>query len=155
MGRKSKLTKKWIEDFTNGIKVGNLTKYVLEAMGVTKYVLEAMGVSETSFYRWLQVGEDDKSRGKKSIYRELSESYKKAKGTRITSLVNAIRSAGDWKAKAWLLQRLDPKVYGDMSKLIVDGRITGEVKPLEDMSDEEIKEVIASIGKRHFPTQEE
>jgi hypothetical protein len=55
---------------------------------------QAVGISNETYYRWLKTKP------------EFSESIKKAKAERITSLIQAIKLDDSWQSKAWALERL-------------------------------------------------
>lgn len=84
-------------------------------------ICAALGVSETAFYGWLQTedGEGNPIR-KKPLEIELAEALKNAEAGFKRSLLESIRKAGrdkDWKANAWMLERLYPGEFGRVDRL--------------------------------------
>lgn len=89
-------------------------------------ICAALGVSETAFYGWLQTedGEGNPIR-KKPLEIELAEALKNAEAGFKRALLRSIRQAGrdkDWKAHAWMLERLYPGEFGRVD------RVQAEVK---------------------------
>ena len=68
---------------------------------------QCIGISEATFYRWLN---DTTS----AVHREFCESLKKAEAEHKAALRERIFKASerDWKAAAWLLERMFPDEYG-------------------------------------------
>ena len=101
-------------------------------------ICAALGVSEAAFYRWLQTedGEGNPLR-KRPIETELIEALKNAEADFKRSLLTSIRKAGrdkDWKAHAWMLERLYPGEFGRVD------RLQAEVK----------QQTTASVAVTHF-----
>ena len=110
-GRKSKLTKELIDEAVNLIKLGNY------ACVVANY----LGVSESTWYRWLQEGEQAKS----GLKREFWESIKKAEAVPEIRNVKIIQQAAEenWQAAMTYLQRRFPERWGRR-----DFRVKGEIQ---------------------------
>ena len=110
-GRKSKLTKELIEEAVKLIKVGNY------AVVVANY----LGIGETTWYRWLQEGEQAKS----GLKREFWESIKKAEAVPEIRNVNIIQKAAEdnWQAAMTYLQRRFPERWGRR-----DFQVNGEIQ---------------------------
>ena len=110
-GRKSKLTKELIDEAVNLIKLGNY------ACVVANY----LGVSESTWYRWLQEGEQAKS----GLKREFWESIKKAEAVPEIRNVKIIQQAAEenWQAAMTYLQRRFPERWGRR-----DFRVNGEIQ---------------------------
>jgi len=75
-------------------------------------------ISESEFYLWLQ---EKISLDKINPYfkSEFSEAVSRAKAKRTDFHVSKIREASnkDWKASAWMLEKLEPKVYGKTTQI--------------------------------------
>lgn len=100
MAAKSKLTDDVREAICESIRRGNYAKIAAEAADV----------SETTFYRWLEEGEQAQ-RGKK---REFWESVKKAEAEAEEKAVQVVQDAmpHDWKAAMTYLERRHPERWG-------------------------------------------
>ena len=101
-------------------------------------ICAALGVSETAFYGWLQTEDSDGNEiAKKPLELELAEALKNAEADFKRSLLTSIRKAGrdkDWKAHAWMLERLYPGEFGRVD------RLQAEVK----------QQTTASVAVTHF-----
>lgn len=114
-GRKPKLTPEVQHMICTGISAG-LPK---------KAACAAVGVSESAFYEWLQRGEEDIEKCKKSLYAEFVEQIKKSESAfQLTHLTRISKAGqeGNWQADAWLLERCFPKEYGRQK---MDVELTG------------------------------
>lgn len=101
-------------------------------------ICAALGVSETAFYGWLQT-EDSEGNPlrKKPLEIELAEALKNAEAGFKRSLLESIRQAGrdkDWKAHAWMLERLYPGEFGRVD------RVQAEVK----------QQTMAAVAVTHY-----
>ena len=120
MGRKPKI-----------VATPEITKEIcaLIAAGFTnKAAIEGL-IDESTFYLYMQKGEEDKQKGKESAYAEFYKSVKTAeKGFRLRHLKN-IKDASEtvWQASAWLLERRFPDDYG-RNKVEVTGKDGGAVE---------------------------
>lgn len=96
------------------------------ASGLTKKgAVDAACVSQSSLYLWLEKGERDKARGKKTVYSDFLESLRRAEGSFKMGRINTIRQASsdDWRAAAWLLERCYRDEYG---KSTMDINLAGQ-----------------------------
>lgn len=89
-------------------------------------ICAALGISTAAFYNWLQT-EDSEGNPirKKPLELELIDALKNAEAGFKRSLLESIRQAGrdkDWKAHAWMLERLYPGEFGRVD------RVQAEVK---------------------------
>ena len=66
------------------------------------YIAAAAGIAERTLYGWL--ARDDLT--------EFAEAYTRAQINGRTRHVEAIAESDDWRARAWLLERMDPKHWG-------------------------------------------
>lgn len=102
-GNKTKLTKDFIEQADK-----------LKRKGTSNAdICRALGIREQTLYNWLKDG------GNTPNQKELFECLKKAEAEYKVSLREKIEKAGkkDWKALAWLLERLYPQEYGRVDRL--------------------------------------
>lgn len=144
--RKSIYNKKVVEAYLND-EVDKFNEY-LEKRDPVALVLDAIekgnfnrdaarlaNISESEFYLWLQ---EKISLDKINPYykSEFSEAISKAKAKRTDFHVSKIREASnkDWKASAWMLEKLEPKVYGKMTQI---GFTNNPVRTVSEMTPEE------------------
>jgi transposase len=79
-----------------------------------KDICTACGISEAAFYRWQEQG------GKSDLQKELVDGLKKAESEFKAALLANIMEQGkekDWKAHAWILERLYPAEFGRVDRL--------------------------------------
>lgn len=107
--------------------------------GSDKDAYTIAGVPPSSFYLWLQTGRDLREQGKRAEKEPLVdflEKVEKARAARTVGLVKRIRDAGQdpkhWTANAWLLERTDPKRYGQRVRVHVQEELTDAVARLRD-----------------------
>lgn len=103
-GRKPKLTTALMGEFVK----------LLSQKGVTvRLACQTLCISEQTFYVWLEKGTDE-DRG---LYREFLEATTAARGKSQRNLVGAIakHSTKDWRAAAWLLERMNPTDWGNQA----------------------------------------
>lgn len=107
MPRKLKITPELIERICLAIRAGNYAKISCEMVGI----------GETTFYRWMEMGQKDNARKE---YREFWESIKRAEADAEIANVALIRQAannGSWQAASWLLERKHGERWGRNDKL--------------------------------------
>jgi hypothetical protein len=68
---------------------------------------EATGMSESSFYLWVEKGEEGRS-----PYKEFSEAITRARGRAKARIVHSLLDEKDWRARLELLARVFPDEYG-------------------------------------------
>jgi hypothetical protein len=133
-GRKLKLTPAFIAEAAKLIGNGNTVSNVAPYMGIT----------ETTWYRWMEKGEESTI----GIMREFYESIKKAQPVARIAAISGILQAGkegNWQAFAWYLERTDPDNFGrkDRIKQEITGKDGGPVQvakapDLSKLTDEEL-----------------
>ena len=113
-GRKTKLTLELQTQIIKAIQAGNYDYVACEYVGIHK----------STFYRWMARGE----KGRKGIYKEFSDSIKKANASSEIWAVAFVRSAmaNDWRAAMTYLERKFPDRWARKEKL----DITSDNKPL-------------------------
>lgn len=94
------------------------------------------GLSTTTLYRWLETASED---GAPESYVLFRDRFMRARGVREETLIDALASAGrgevggDWRAPAWMLERLEPEEYGSKSKVEVGGDVTVKLLQVEGL----------------------
>jgi len=106
-GRKLKLTPELIKNISSAIIAGNYAKIACELVGI----------GETTYYKWLEMAEEENA---PAIYREFRESIKRAEATAEITFVTRVRQAADngtWQAAAWYLERKHGERWGRNDKI--------------------------------------
>jgi transposase len=98
-----------------------LTERVCEALKKGAYAVDAaasVGIDASTFYNWMR-------RGKKGepVYVEFFHAVKLAKSVRVQVLCEAIAAEPAWQARAWLLERTDPKRFGRNDRVKLDAKV--------------------------------
>jgi hypothetical protein len=136
MARPTKLTKEVTEKICLAIRAGNYAK-VAAAMA---------GVAETTYYRWLEMADEPKS---KKEFKEFRESVERAEAEAEVVAIARIRQAadnGDWKAAGWYLERKHGERWGRNDKLRQE--ITGaNGEPIALTLEEAKKAVLAFLDE--------
>lgn len=129
MGRKTKLTKKLINDAEKLIKLGNYNTTVCQYLGI----------HQSTWYKWLQEGEQAKS----GLKREFFDRIKSAESHAEIRNVQLIQqSANDtWQAAAWYLERKFPDRWGKKDKVDANLNHSGNVAKKVDLSELSIEEL--------------
>lgn len=107
MTRKLKITQDTTDKICLAIRAGNYAKVAAEMAGI----------GETTYYRWLELGQKE---GASKVYREFWESIKRAEADAEVAAVALIRQAannGTWQAASWLLERKHGERWGRNDKL--------------------------------------
>lgn len=118
MPRPSKLTPAVQERIIQALQAGN---YVETA---ARYA----GVAPTTFYRWMEQGEQD---GANPLYREFRDAVESARAqaeVRSIALIQQAAQNGTWQAAAWFLERSHPHRWGRFQRTEVSGRDGGPVE---------------------------
>lgn len=91
-----------------------------------KTACEATGVSVPTFYRWLDMADQEDS--KFPVYKAFRERITRARGLAKATLVKTIvaQAPTDWRAAAELLKALAPDEYGTKER--VDVKVQGAVQ---------------------------
>jgi hypothetical protein len=82
---------------------------------------EAAGIARSTLQGWLSRGELDDARGR---YREFAEAVRTAEAQAELEALKSIERAaaeGDWRAKAWILERRFPERWGRQTRHQVSG----------------------------------
>lgn len=107
MARPSKLT-----DRTKTLLI-----QALQAGNDQKIAAQMAGIGETTFYRWMEMGAEEKA---KKEYREFRESVERAIAEAEVAAVARIQQAaqnGRWQAAAWWLERKHSDRWGRSDKI--------------------------------------
>lgn len=104
VGRKTKLNENLIQEAEKLIRLGNYTTVV------TQY----LGIHQSTWYNWMQEGEEAKT----GLKREFFERIKKAESFAEIKNVQQIQKASEdnWQASAWYLERKFPERWGKKDK---------------------------------------
>lgn len=89
----------------------------------TPFVAAAAGISLSCLSQWLRKGEEEGSE-----YASLLEDVRAAEAEWVRESLDEIqryKGAGSWKARAWLLEKRHPEVFGP--RLVVTGEDGGAV----------------------------
>jgi len=106
-----------------------LTERIAKLIAEGNYVevaCSAVGIGKTTYYRWLQHGEQAQS----GVYRDFWNAIKKAEAEAETKYTGVIRDAaneGNWTAAAWWLERRYPDRWGKRDKMELTGKDGGAV----------------------------
>lgn len=125
VGRKTKLNENLIQEAEKLIRLGNYTTVV------TQY----LGIHQSTWYNWMQEGEEAKT----GLKREFFERIKKAESFAEIKNVQQIQKASEdnWQASAWYLERKFPERWGKRDKYSLEH--TGkDGDPIETSHTEEI-----------------
>jgi hypothetical protein len=133
------LTPKRVKDICRLIADGNYAKTACQTVGI----------HPSTFYRWLQRAERD---GPNSIYAKFANSIREAEAKRERILLGLVRDGalphgdrpGDWRAAAWMLERLMPERYGPTATIRHEGSVDRATIPsielqLEGLDDDDLR----------------
>lgn len=98
VGRRTKLTPELQDEFCK----------LLEAHYSKKAACAALHISQTTFYEWIRKGEAKELRKYTQFLERVNASLAHSQMT----LIDKIAKDADWRAAAWLLERLHPKEFG-------------------------------------------
>ncbi len=113
MGRKPKLTPELQKTLCDAIAGGNYNDVAAEYAGI----------GTTTFYRWMEQGEQAES----GMYRDLWDAVKKAASQAEVRNVAIIELDPSWQSKAWLLERKHFDRWGKKESLEHTGKDGGEL----------------------------
>jgi hypothetical protein len=125
---------------------GNYTRTAVQIVG--KFAIR-------SLHRWIQKGEADPD----SIYGEVTRRVRQAEAAREQTLLALVKKGtephgdrpGDWRAAAWMLERLHPERYSASATVRHEGSIDHMIRPseeiaLEALSDDQLEQLRTLIG---------
>lgn len=101
MARQSKLTPDTQKKIVDAIAEGNYLE-TAAALG---------GISETTFYRWMQEGEQATGGAKHEFREAVKRAEAEAESLRVGRISKAGKD-GNWQADAWYLERRYPEKWG-------------------------------------------
>lgn len=132
IGRKTKLTEKMIEEIAKHIELGM----------INKDVAQLVGISETTFYNWMNEGENSKDDN--NIFRKFYLKVKEAEAKAIKrnlAIIQRAANEGNWQAAAWFLERKRPEDWGrkDRVNINADDGIIIKVEKVEGREEKEDK----------------
>lgn len=94
---------------------------LLQQGHVIEIACKAVGIGASTFYRWMQTGEKAKGGPYREFWEKVTASRSIAEVTLLDTLQKSART--DWRAAAWLLERLFGDRYADKTKFLVSGQI--------------------------------
>ena len=111
-GRPSKLTPETEARIVSAVRCG----------ASFKSACMAGGISERTFQRWRQKGElPDAKPEYRRFWRELTQAEQEGQTARVAIIQKAARD--DWRASAWLLERMDPERWSLRHKIEHTGSV--------------------------------
>jgi len=141
MGRPTKFTPEKGEAIAQLIEVGNFMAVAAQAHGVHKDTL----------YTWLKLG-CEASRGPfREFYLRVVEARARAEARMVTIITLAAER--DWRAAAFLLERRDPRRWGQIAKTVVAGdpkRPVGIAAITPEQASDELLRRLATIRERYL-----
>jgi transposase len=153
-GRKTKLTPQLIKNAERLLKGGN---YV-------NTVCEYLGIGESTWYRWMEEGEQAQT----GLKREFWESIKKAEAEAEIRLITDLQKIADedrsWQAIAWMLERKYPSRWGKKDRLTAEIEHSGQITNKEEThvtikqqitADAESRELLKQLWRRRVAIQGE
>lgn len=93
---------------------------------LVKLACQSVGIPVGTFFRWMQEGEAEKA---PAVKREFREAITQARATGQLSMISQIQAAaqdrgnrrGDWRALAWLLERMNPELFHLVDRREISG----------------------------------
>jgi len=117
-----------------------IVKYV-RAGACINHAANAVGIDDKTLYQWLRRGANETD----TIFSLFLDDYRRAKSFAVIRNVGIVQRAADddWTAAKWLLQVLDPDVYGNKStiKTEISGPDGENIKTELIISDDELKKL--------------
>ena len=134
-GRRTKLTPEVREKIVSAIRAGNYA-YV---------AAEYAGIGTSTFYHWLQKGNE----AKQGIYREFLEAIKKAESeAEVRAVAIVQQSMGqNWQAAMTFLERKFPDRWGRKDRLRVDINPKEALEELLSLSADELEEAVQAAAR--------
>ncbi len=136
MARQSKLTPETQKKIVDAISEGN---YLETAAAIG-------GVSATTFFRWLQEGEQAAAGLKREFWEAVKKAEAEAEALRVSRISKAGKD-GNWQADAWYLERRYPDRWGKRIQQEVTGKDGGPleyVQRVQELTDSELERIILS-----------
>ena len=114
-------------------QVESLVKAGLSDNGIANH----LGVNLTTFKNWIELGGEGYDPVISSdLHRDLYSVYSSAKSELEESLIHGIKGSMDWRAKAWLLERLFRDDYNPKITDLVEQEIKKVVEKLSSVMSE-------------------
>ena len=138
MARQCKLTPETQEKIVSAIAEGN---YLETAAAIG-------GVSATTFFRWLQEGEQATAGLKRDFWEAVKKAEAEAEALRVSRISKAGKD-GNWQADAWYLERRYPERWGKRIQQEITGKDGGPMQhehSVRELTDSELERIILSRG---------
>jgi hypothetical protein len=132
MARPTKLTPELTREITSYIQDGN-TPTISATL---------VGISPSTYFDWMSKGSNQQPG-----FMEFSESIKRACARSIANRVahiSRVADSGNWRAAAWMLERMAPESFGKNSTRAPEGGASRLDKP-QGVSIQKLEESIAKI----------
>lgn len=143
VGRKTKLTKDLMQEAERLLKLGVYTNVVCDYLGIHR----------STWYRWIEDGEEAKI-GLKREFCDMvvrAESHAEIRNLKIIQLE---AENGNWNAARWFLEHKFPKRWGNRQELNLTGEVTQKVRNEVDLSKLSIEE-IETLRELHAKLEED
>ena len=140
-GRPSAMTEQVVSDIVNALAAG----------AAVKAAAGAAGISERTYYLWRERGEQE---GADEAFLQFLQRTTRAREQGKVALTASIRKAAaeDWRAAAWLLERLEPEAWALKRRLEHSGPEGGPVPvdttPELDIADPETRRLLNELLTR-------
>ena len=129
-GRKSKLNPEVQDRIVSAIRAGNFAHV---AAGYA-------GISESTFYRWMQSGQQGKNDQLRAFWEEVKDAEYEAE-VRAVAMVQK-HMADNWQAAMTYLERKFPERWGRRDRIQVDVDPRETLKTLLGFTDEEVDQAV-------------
>ena len=139
IGRPSAMTEQVVADIVNALAAG----------ATVRAAAGAAGISERTYHSWRERGEQE---GADEAFLQFLQRTTRAREQGKVALVASIRRSaneGDWRAAAWLLERLEPEAWAAKHVLehsgLDGGPVPVDTPPELDISDPETRRLLDEL----------
>ena len=141
-GRPAKLTDAVQDKIVSAIRAGNYAETAAAYAGIAK----------TTYYRWMQQGEDGRPR-----YREFRDAIRAAESEAEVYAATVLRKAmpDDWKAAAWYLERKFQDRWGKRERIEHDGKLDVDIAGARDRLTRVLAGLTGRVGPGAVPGESE
>lgn len=107
---------------------------VIRRTGFDKEAFTLAGVPERTFYKWMALGQRQAAAGEGGPFVQFVQAVHRARALRTKRLLSGIEAAAaepkHWQARAWLLERADPKRFSPRYRVHVTEEFDGALSRL-------------------------